>query len=107
MGSAENGPEGQAYLAAFREEFQKLGWTESRNMRFDTRWSTPNDPAASERFAKELVALQPDLLISEFTPTTAALLQQTHTIPIVFVTVSCLVGTTAAPFRLASAGLGN
>jgi putative ABC transport system substrate-binding protein len=95
------------YLAAFREEFQKLGWTESRNMRFDTRWSTPNDPAASERFAKELVALQPDLLISEFTPTTAALLQQTHTIPIVFVTVSCLVGTTAAPFRLAPAGLGN
>jgi ABC-type uncharacterized transport system substrate-binding protein len=93
MGSAENGPEGQAYLAAFREEFQKLGWTESRNMRFDTRWSTPNDPAASERFAKELVALQPDLLISEFTPTTAALLQQTHTIPIVFVTVSDPVGS--------------
>ena len=93
MGSAENGPEGPAYLAAFREELQKLGWAESRNMRIDTRWSTTDDAAARQRFAEELVALQPDLLISEFTPTTAALLQQTHTIPIVFVTVSDPVGS--------------
>jgi putative ABC transport system substrate-binding protein len=93
MGSPENGPEGQAYLAAFREELQKLGWTESRNMRIDTRWSTSDDPAARQRFAKELVGLKPDLLISEFTPTTAELLQQTHTIPIVFVTVSDPVGS--------------
>ena len=93
MGSAENGPEGPAYLTAFWEELQKLGWTEGRNMRIDTRWSTTDDPAARRRFAEELVALQPDLLISEFTPTTAALLQQTHTIPIVFVTVSDPVGS--------------
>jgi putative tryptophan/tyrosine transport system substrate-binding protein len=93
MGSAENGPEGRTYLAAFREELQKLGWTESRNLRIDTRWSPPDDPAARKRFAEELVGLQPDLLISEFTPTTAALLQQTHTIPIIFVTISDPVGS--------------
>ena len=93
MGSAENEPEEQAYLAAFREELQKLGWTESHNIRIDTRWSTPDDPEARERAAKELVALQPDLLISEFTPTTTVLLQQTHTIPIIFVAVSDPVGS--------------
>jgi putative tryptophan/tyrosine transport system substrate-binding protein len=93
MGSAENDPDGQAYLAAFREEFQKLGWVENRNMRIDTRWSTATDPAAMQRSAKELVALKPDLLISAYTPTTAALLQQTRTIPIVFATVSDPVGS--------------
>jgi putative tryptophan/tyrosine transport system substrate-binding protein len=92
MGS-KNDPEGQAYLAAFWEELQKLGWTESHNIRIDTRWSTPDDPEGRERAAKELVALQPDLLISEFTPTTTALLQQTHTIPIIFVAVSDPVGS--------------
>jgi putative ABC transport system substrate-binding protein len=92
MGSPENSLEGQAYLAAFREELQKLGWTQSNNVRIDTRWSTPDD-LARQGLAKELVALQPDLLISEFTPTTAALMQQTQIIPIVFVTVSDPVGS--------------
>ena len=92
MGTAEN-PDGQAYLAAFREELQKLGWAQNRNMRIDIRWSTTADAAAMQRFAKELVALQPDLLISPFTLTTAALLQQTRTIPIVFVVVADPVGS--------------
>ena len=93
MGYAESDREGQAFVAAFREGLQKLGWTEGRNIRIDTRWATPGDAESRQRFAKELVALQPDLILSHSTPTTAALLQQTRTIPIVFATVSDPVGS--------------
>jgi putative tryptophan/tyrosine transport system substrate-binding protein len=93
MSYPENDLEGPAFLAAFREALQKLGWAEDRNIRFDTRWATPEDAEARQRFAKELVALQPDLILSAATPTTAALLQQTRTIPIVFVTVADPVGS--------------
>jgi putative ABC transport system substrate-binding protein len=93
MGYAEGDPEGQAWVAAFREGLEKLGLTEGRNIRIDTRWATPGDAEARQRSAKELVALQPDLILSHTTPTTAALLQQTRTIPIVFVQVSDPVGS--------------
>jgi putative ABC transport system substrate-binding protein len=93
MGYAEGDVEGQSYLAAFREGLQKLGWVEDRNTRFDARWATADDAEARQRFAKELVALQPDLILSNNTPTTAALLQQTRAIPIVFATVSDPVGS--------------
>jgi putative tryptophan/tyrosine transport system substrate-binding protein len=93
MGYPENDLEGPAFFAAFREGLQKLGWMEDRNIRFDTRWASPDDAEARQRFAKELVALQPDLILSAVTPTTAALLQQTRTIPIVFATVSDPVGS--------------
>jgi putative ABC transport system substrate-binding protein len=93
MAIAENDPEGQARVAAFREGLQKLGWTEGRNIRIDTRWATPGDAESRQRFAKELVALQPDLILSQATPTTAALLQQTRSIPIIFVGVSDPVGS--------------
>jgi putative ABC transport system substrate-binding protein len=83
---------GQARVAAFRDGLQKLGWEEGRNIRVDTRWATA-DVASIERLAKELVALQPDLILSNNTPTTAALLQQTRTIPIVFAVVSDPVGS--------------
>ena len=90
---AESDLEGQAYVAAFREGLQKLGWAENRNMRIDTRWSPLADAEAMQRFAKELVALQPDLILSHNTPTTTALLQQTRTIPIIFATVADPVGS--------------
>ena len=93
MGYPENDLEGPAFFAAFREGLQKLGWIEDRNIRLDTRWVSPEDAEARQRFAKELVALQPDLILSSVTPTTAALLQQTRTIPIVFATVSDPVGS--------------
>jgi len=85
--------EGPAFFAAFREGLQKLGWMEGRNIQLDTRWVPPDDAEARQRFAKELVALQPDLILSSVTPTTAALLQHTRTIPIVFATVSDPVGS--------------
>jgi len=88
----ESDPEAQARVAAFREGLQKLGWTEGRNIRIDTRWAAL-DAEAMQRFAKELVGLQPDLILSQSTPNTAALLQQTRTIPIVFVQVSDPVGS--------------
>ena len=92
MAFGEGDPGGQARVAAFREGLQELGWAEARNIRIDTRWATA-DVALIERLAKELVALQPDLILSNSTPTTAALLQQTRTIPIVFAVVSDPVGS--------------
>jgi ABC transporter substrate binding protein len=93
MGYAESGSSGQALIAAFREGLQKLGWTEGRNTRIDIRWATPADAESIRGFAKELVALQPDLIISSTTPITAALLQQTRTIPIIFPALSDPVGS--------------
>jgi putative ABC transport system substrate-binding protein len=93
MGYPENDLEGPVFFAAFREGLQKLGWKEGRNIRLDTRWASPGDAEARQRFAKELVALQPDLILSAVTPTTAALLQHTRTIPIVFATVADPVGS--------------
>jgi putative ABC transport system substrate-binding protein len=93
MGIAENDLQAQTWYAAFLEGLQKLGWTEGRNIRIDTRWVAPDDAVSMQRFAKELVALQPDLILSQTTPTTTALLQQTRTIPIVFVMVADPIGS--------------
>jgi putative ABC transport system substrate-binding protein len=92
MGYAESDSEAQAWVAAFREGLQKLGWIEGRNIRFDTRWASA-DVEAMQRFARELIALQPDVILSQITPTTAALLRQTRTIPIVFAMVADPVGS--------------
>ena len=93
MGYAESDQEGQAFLATFREELKKLGWAEGRNIRSDTRWAAPNDTELRLQFAKELVALHPDLVVSHGTPSTAALLKQTRTLPIIFVNVSDPIGS--------------
>lgn len=88
MGYPETDQEGQACVAAFREELQKLGWAEGRNAWIEYRWATPGDAEAKQRFAKELVALQPDVIVVHSTPNTAALLQETRTIPIIFAQVA-------------------
>jgi len=87
MGYAESNREGQGFVAAFREGLQKLGWSENLNLRIDTRWAISEDADLTARYAKELVALEPDLILSNNTPTTAAVLQQTRTIPIIFALV--------------------
>jgi putative ABC transport system substrate-binding protein len=92
MGYPESDPEAQTLVAAFRDGLQKVGWKEGRNIRVDIRWAAA-DVELMRQFAKELVALQPDLILSQFTPTTVALLQQTRTIPIVFATVADPVGS--------------
>jgi len=68
-----------------------MGWERGRNIGIDYRWKAV-DEKSRQRLAKELVALQPDLMLGQSTPTTAALLQQTSTIPIVFLSVGDPVG---------------
>jgi putative tryptophan/tyrosine transport system substrate-binding protein len=92
MAYAESDPEGQALVAAFREGLQKFGWTESRNIRIETRWAAA-DVELMQRFAREIVELRPDLVLTQNTPTTAAMLQQTRSIPIIFATGSDPVGS--------------
>ena len=89
----EGDREGQAFVAAFRDELRKLGWIEGRNIRIDRRWAAADDAALIPRFANELVALEPDLILSHSTPTTAAFLKQTRTIPIIFAFVSDPLGS--------------
>src|SRR5215475_4224979 len=81
VGALMGYPEAKSELASFLQELQKLGWMEDRNLRIDTRWGIPADPDSMHRFAKELVALQPDLILSQSTPATAARLQETRVIP--------------------------
>jgi putative tryptophan/tyrosine transport system substrate-binding protein len=93
IGYAETDAEMQTQFAAFRDGLRKLGWTEGGNIRIDTRWATPGDSESIQRCAKELVALQPDLLVSNTTPTTTTLLRLTRTIPIVFASLSDPIGS--------------
>ena len=93
MSYAASDVEAQAQIVAFRAGLQQLGWAEDRNIRIETRWATPEDAEAIQRFANELVALNPDVILSSTTPTTRALLQQTRSIPIVFAIVADPVGS--------------
>jgi putative ABC transport system substrate-binding protein len=63
MAFAEDDLEGQSFVATFRDRLQKLGWTDGRNIRIDYRWSSL-DGELMQQSAKELVALQPDLILS-------------------------------------------
>jgi putative ABC transport system substrate-binding protein len=89
MAAAESDRQAQARLAVFRRELQMLGWTD---IIIETRYFASSDAETLQRYAKELVALQPDLLLSQNTNTTDALLQQTRVIPIIFAIVSDPVG---------------
>ena len=83
MAYDESNTEAQSWIAALRDGLVKLGWTEGHNIRIDYRWATP-DLQLIEQSAAELARLQPDLIVSSGSPTTAALLKQTPTIPIIF-----------------------
>jgi putative tryptophan/tyrosine transport system substrate-binding protein len=92
MAFSENDPEAQSWAGGFREELAKLGWTEGHNIQIDTRWATANVKSL-EQSAKQLVALQPDVILRGSTPATAAMREQTNTIPIVFAMVGDPVGS--------------
>jgi putative ABC transport system substrate-binding protein len=92
MAQQESNPAVQAWLAALREALAKLGWTEGQNIQFEYRW-TGSDPNRIRQASKELVALQPKLILSSSTPSTATLMEQTHTIPIVFTNIVDPVGS--------------
>jgi putative tryptophan/tyrosine transport system substrate-binding protein len=91
MNYAEDTPQSQARLASFREEMEKLGWTAGRNVQIEYRFGVANADR-NRRNAAELVALAPDVILASATAVTAALLQTTRTIPIVFVNVVDPVG---------------
>jgi putative ABC transport system substrate-binding protein len=91
MAQNETNPEVQAWIAALRDGLAKLGWIEGHNIHFEFRW-TGSNAELMRRGAEELVALQPDLIVSSSSPTTALLLQLTHTIPILFMNIVDPVG---------------
>jgi len=84
---AENDAEAQSRLAAFRQGLQQLGWTDGRNVRFDTRWGA-GDADRLRRYAAELVALVPEVILGVGGPAVGPLLQASRTTPIVFVQVT-------------------
>jgi putative tryptophan/tyrosine transport system substrate-binding protein len=91
-GDAEDDPGVKARLAAFREGLDRLGWSVDRNVRIDYRFAA-NNPDRYQSLAKELVRLQPDVLLAYTTPVAAALERESRTIPIVFVNVSDPIGS--------------
>jgi putative ABC transport system substrate-binding protein len=91
MGLAEDDPETKARLAAFRLGLDKRGWSEARNVRIDYRFAPGS--AQVQVLAKELVALQPDVILAHTTPVIAALQRESRTIPIVFVAVADPIGS--------------
>jgi putative tryptophan/tyrosine transport system substrate-binding protein len=88
---AMDDPQGQNELAVFVQTLQELGWTEGRNVRIDTRWSG-GDADNTRRYAAELVALAPDVILSTGSATMGPLLQATRAVPIVFAQVPDPVG---------------
>src|SRR5260370_41711341 len=91
MSVEENDPEGKTQLSQFTQGLAESGWTDGRNLRMEVRWGG-GDVNRTRTFAKELVALQPDVILAQGTPGTAALHRETRTIPIVFVIVADPVG---------------
>jgi putative ABC transport system substrate-binding protein len=90
MSMPADDPEGQARLTGFLQSLQELGWTAGRNLRIDYRW--PSDDANRRRYAAELIALAPEVILASTSPSVAALQQASRTVPIVFAAVTDPVG---------------
>ena len=86
MSGDENDP-GRDRLSRFTQALADLGWSDGRNVRMDLRWGG-GDNNRSRALARELVGLQPDIIVTNGTPATAAVQRETRTIPIVFATVA-------------------
>jgi putative ABC transport system substrate-binding protein len=84
-GFAANDPEAQGRVAALQQGLKELGWTESRNLSIEFRWGTGG--AAQMRAFARLIDLKPDLIVGMTTPVVAALVQETNTVPILFVNI--------------------
>jgi putative tryptophan/tyrosine transport system substrate-binding protein len=88
---SEDDPEGRERMAAFLQSLQQLGWSDGRNVKIDYRWGA-NDADRVRRYAAELVALAPDVILTAGTLSVAVLQQATRTVPIVFGSVIDPVG---------------
>jgi putative tryptophan/tyrosine transport system substrate-binding protein len=93
MSVPESNPEAQAWLSVFSEGLQQLGWTAGRNIHLEYRSAAPFDAESRQRAAKELVALQPDLILTQNTVSTASVLHETRSIPIIFANVVDPIGS--------------
>ena len=91
INTAADYPEGKARVAVFLQTLQSLGWTSGRNVQIDIRWGAA-DAASARRYAAEMVALAPDIIVTGASAATAAVQEATRTLPIVFVNVSDPVG---------------
>jgi putative tryptophan/tyrosine transport system substrate-binding protein len=91
MTLAADDPYGQARVAAFQQALQQLGWSDGRSVRIDIRWNE-SDADRARRYAQELVALAPDILLADGTISVTALQHATRTLPIVFANVGDPVG---------------
>jgi putative ABC transport system substrate-binding protein len=87
MGLRETDQDGQARVQTFRQSLADLGWVGAREVRIDVRWAGP-EIARQRDYARELVALTPDVLLANSTTATQALREATQTIPVVFVTLA-------------------
>jgi putative tryptophan/tyrosine transport system substrate-binding protein len=85
---AEDDPEMTARLAGFRRGLEKRGWSEGRNVRVDTRFAPDSSADQAQVQAKELIALQPDVILAQATPLITALQRESRLIPIVFASVA-------------------
>src|SRR5262249_34518645 len=91
MSLAAGDPEAQGRLVAFVQGLQELGWSVGRNVRLDIRWAA-GEPGLFRRYAAELVALAPDVILGAVTSSVRALLEVTRTVPIVFASATDPVG---------------
>jgi putative ABC transport system substrate-binding protein len=91
IGIASDDPVAQTRYAAFLQGLQQLGWIDGRNLRIETRWAAGN-AADTRKYAAELVALAPDVIVSIGSANVGSLLQATRTVPIVFAIVIDPVG---------------
>ena len=89
---AADDPMGQARVAAFVQGLQAAGWSDGRNVRIDTRWAAA-DPGNYRKYAAELIALGPDVVLASTTAAVAQLQQASRAVPIVFVSVIDPVGS--------------
>ncbi len=85
---AADDPVPQSYIAALLQGLQELGWSVGRNLRIDYRWGAASTEL-KRRYAAELIALNPDVVVTTGDSNTALLLQATRTVPIVFVLAGC------------------
>jgi putative tryptophan/tyrosine transport system substrate-binding protein len=92
VGYSEGDTEGQASVAALRQRLRELGWIEGRNIQIELRWAAA-DPDKARNFAKELVGMAPDVIVSSSNLVTEIVQQETHTVPVVFVFVGDPVGS--------------
>ena len=90
----ETDPDSQSRITSLQRALQDLGWTEGTNVRFDYRWgASAEDRDRIRRFAMELVALAPDVIVAGSGGIAVELKQTSHTVPIVFPTADDPVGT--------------